>query len=347
MGSSGSKTYKVKGKENIKIHLNKSRSLTPFVTNQGTQGSCYAHSTSKLVIKNIYENCISLKLTKKEESVFSSCLSYLKTDVTNEITQITSEKCGNKGYYKILLFLFNYFTMTDKYDCEGGNLPEALNYLVEKIYNPIIIPKRFNQSFHLPILTHLLEKIQKKMNNVSCEIIEVLRIPHKNDKKANKDFNDITTKIIIFIEMLLDAGLYVNLIFHDAIERSPSYIKKYGRSGHSVNIVDYKDNSDYELDYDPDYDYKNGTFIIKNSWGKLKNKIRYMDMNEVVFLDEKLFKVNSIVCILPILKGMKRYDGNSTNNVTYKEIWEREIDNYGEWLKEYVILLKKSKWIKN
>lgn len=326
MGTTSSKTSKVginkdkyiknpipKSKSKSK---SKSKTLSPLITNQGNQGSCYAHSTSKLIIKNIFENCISLKLSGKEEKEFLNCF-HIKTDNINEIN-INRDKCSVKGYHKILLFLYNYFNMTEKYGCEGGKTIIALNSAVNDLYKKITLPKFFKQTFHNPIIIHLLEQIQKNLTNISYEIIEV---PNQEN-------------MIFFIESLIDTGLYVNLILEEDVlseKYTKSYIERHGIPSHSVTIVGY--NKEH--------------FIIKNSWGKLKDKIRYDELNSF-YLEGTSFTVKSAVCLLPILKGMERYDyvKNGIDNVVYKEIWEQEFEQYKEWLTPYCFALKKSKWIK-
>uniref|UniRef100_A0A6C0EY59 Peptidase C1A papain C-terminal domain-containing protein n=1 Tax=viral metagenome TaxID=1070528 RepID=A0A6C0EY59_9ZZZZ len=332
MGTTGSKTYKVQVNQgtsktnktkNPMTKSSKSLSLSPLITNQGGQGSCYAHSTSKLILKNIFENYISLKLSGKEEKEFLKCF-HIKTDEIN----IDRDKCSIKGYHKILLFLYNYFNTTENYGCDGGDTIESLNSSINDLYKPkISLPKFFKQTFHTPILIHLLEQIKKKIINVSYEIIEIL--------------NKVEiTEFIYFIEKILDTGLYVNLILENDIlsaKYTKSYIEKHGIPSHSVTVVGYKK------------EYDTGHFIIKNSWGNLTNTINYDEMNTFLYLGESSYIVKSAVFLLPILKGMERYDYVNNGNVdyvVYKEIWPQEINEYKIWITEYCRALKKSKFIK-
>jgi hypothetical protein len=294
--------------------------LLHLIATQGNEGSCYAHSTSKLIVKNIFENCISLQLNALEEKEFLGCFHINTETISTDITSLSSKTCGTKGYYKILLFLYNYFTMTEKYGCNGGNTIEALYSSVSDLYNPIKLPHFFKQSVHSSILLQLLEQVKSKLENVSYEIIEIL----------NED------GIIFFIETLIDTGLYVNLILEKDIlseKYTDSYIKKFGKPSHSVTIVDYTKN----------------TFIIQNSWSKSIDTINYEDVPTFFYLEGTSFTVKSAVCILPMFKDTKRYDYVKSQNeppVIDKEIWPQEFDAYKEWIIEYCRALKKSKWIK-
>jgi hypothetical protein len=79
---------------------------TSVCTNQGGEPTCYAHSTSKIILQNIYlfVNPIHVQDTEK----FNSCFDVLKTDIEHDYTHLSVEKCGI-GYFKILLFLYAYF----------------------------------------------------------------------------------------------------------------------------------------------------------------------------------------------------------------------------------------------
>ena len=297
-----------------------SKTMLHLIATQGNEGSCYAHSTSKLIVKNIFENCIPLQLNASEEKEFLGCFHINTETISTDITSLSSKTCGTKGYYKIILFLYNYFTMTEKYGCDGGNTIEALYSSITDLYNPVKLPSFFKQSIHSTLLIQLLEQIKSNLVNIAYEIIEIL----------NED------GIIFFIETLLDTGLYVNLILEEDVlseKYTEAYIKKVGIPSHSVTIVDYTKD----------------TFIIQNSWGKSTDIIQYSDMSSFFYLEGTSFTVKSAVSLLPIFKDTKRYDyvkSPTEPNVIDKEIWPQEFDAYKEWIIEYCRALKKSKWIK-
>jgi hypothetical protein len=79
---------------------------TSVCTNQGGEPTCYAHSTAKIILQNIYLFVNPIHVQDKEK--FQSCFDVLKTDIEHEYTHLSIEKCGI-GYFKILLFLYAYF----------------------------------------------------------------------------------------------------------------------------------------------------------------------------------------------------------------------------------------------
>lgn len=302
------------------VSNSKPKPISHLIATQGKEGSCYAHSASKLILKNIFENCISLQLNATEEKEFMGCFKINTETIATDISSLSIKTCGTKGYYKIILFLYNYFIMTEQYGCDGGSTIEALYSFVVDLYKPTSIPRFFKQSIHEPILIQLLDQIKSNLVNISYEIIEIL----------NED------GIIFFIETLLDTGLYVNLILEEDIlseKYTKSYIKKFGRPSHSITIVDYTKDS----------------FIIQNSWSKSTGTIHYSDISSFFYLEGTSFTVKSAVCLLPIFKDTKRYDyvkSPDEPSVIDKEIWPQEFDAYKEWLIEYSRALKKSKWVK-
>ena len=75
-------------------------------TLQGREDTCYAHSSAKIMLQNIYLFVNPINVQDKEK--FHSCFDVLKTDIEHDYTNLSVEKCGI-GYFKILLFLYLYF----------------------------------------------------------------------------------------------------------------------------------------------------------------------------------------------------------------------------------------------
>jgi len=282
-------------------------------TNQGEEGSCVAHTISRLIVKNIFERLYPLEISLAEEKLYekNNCNIYLNTKATKDskstnagYLDLTPTNCGQKGYYKILLFLYVYYIIRENFDCDGVSYLSS-SYVLNLLFNDnndknnIIMPKIFQQSIHLPILTVLLEKIKSKSKmNIKYEIVDM-----DNDNNA-----------IIIIRKLLDAGLYVG------VSLSP----RYG-DDHTATIVGH---TPYH-------------FVIKNSWNTYKDYIPYKYLNDYFKIGYMSYKINQYYLILPIYKKMERYDyalegKNSHIYVNYIEIEKREMSEYKNWILKYV-----------
>lgn len=273
-------------------------------TNQGEEGSCVAHTISRLIVKNVFERLYPLKISLAEEKLYekNNCNIYLNTDTKAKTNagylDLTPTKCGQKGYYKILLFLYVYYIIRDNFDCDGISYLSS-SYVLNLLFTNSVMPKIFQQSIHLPILSYLLEKIKSKIKfmNIKYEIVDM-----DNDNNS------------IIIRKLLDEGLYVG------VSLSP----RYG-DGHTATIVGH---TPYH-------------FVIKNSWNTYKDYIPYKYLNDYFKIGYMSYKINQYYLILPIYKNMERYDyalegKNAHICVNYIEIEKREMTEYKNWILNYV-----------
>ena len=181
------------------LHLSKSKSFyTPFKSisitksDQGDEGTCMAHTCAHLVVKNVFEPLYSLKMTKKDQRLYEehSCNQYL---ITHQLMDIAlMPECSLHGYYKILLFLYVYFTVYDNFILKDKK--KYLSPMVAFVLQLEYIPKIFDQSFHLPVLLQLLKTMKQQMTkmNVKYDTVEIT------------SYFDET-----IIRKILDGGFYV------------------------------------------------------------------------------------------------------------------------------------------
>jgi len=283
-------------------------------TNQGEEGTCVAHTISRLIVKNIFERLYPLEMSLAEENLYekNNCNIYLNTNINTKdrnagYLDLTPTNCGQKGYYKILLFLYVYYIIRENFDCDGVSYLSS-SYVLNLLFNTNnagtnIMPKIFQQSFHLPILNVLLEKIKTIFKNKMNIKYEIVDMANDNDNNA-----------IIIIRKLLDANLYVG------VSLSP----RYG-DGHTATIVGH---TPYH-------------FVIKNSWNTYKDYIPYKYLNDHFKIGYMSYKINQYYLILPIYEKTERYDyalegKNSHIYVNYIEIEKREMPEYKNWILKYV-----------
>lgn len=181
------------------VDLSKSKSFyTPLKSisitksDQGDEGTCMAHACAHLVVKNVFEPLYSLKMTKKDQRLYEehSCNQYL---ITHQLMDISlMPECSLHGYYKILLFLYVYFTVYDNFILKDKK--KYLSPMVAFVLQLEYIPKIFDQSFHLPILSQLLKTMKQQMTkmNVKYDTVEIT------------SYLDET-----IIRKILDGGFYV------------------------------------------------------------------------------------------------------------------------------------------
>ena len=168
------------------------KSISITKSDQGDEGTCMAHACAHLVVKNVFEPLYPLKMTKKDQRLYEehSCNQYL---ITHQLMDISlMPECSLHGYYKILLFLYVYFTVYDNFILKDKK--KYLSPMVAFVLQLEYIPKIFDQSFHLPILSQLLKTMKQQMTkmNVKYDTVEIT------------SYLDET-----IIRKILDGGFYV------------------------------------------------------------------------------------------------------------------------------------------
>jgi len=293
------------------LHYTPLRSISITKSDQGDEGTCLAHTCAHLVLKNVFEPLISLKLTKREEKIYKqhSCNEYLKTHHLIDIGSI--HDCSLHGYYKILLFLYVYFTAYENFIVKGKKqfLTPIISFVIQLDY----MPKIFNQTFHLPILEHLLKTIKQRMiqSKVKYDTVEI---------KSND--TDIIRKI-------LDGKFYVamNLIEHQRTQRNEQS-KSENNFGHTSTIVDHTPTQ----------------FIVKNTWLESLDYIPYSELKKLSLIySNKRWVVDNYCTVLPIYGNMDLYDGFREDFITDLEIDESELLLYKKWIFNYISNFKKLK----
>ena len=252
-----SKTYKSKKKRSFKsLHLSKSKSFyTPLKSisitksDQGDEGTCMAHACAHLVVKNVFEPLYPLKMTKKDKELYEehSCNQYL---ITHQLMDIAlMPQCSAYGYYKILLFLYVYFTTYENFILKDKKkyLSPMVTFLLQLEY----IPKIFDQSFHLPVLLQLLKTIKQRMNEM----------------KLKYDTVEITTRDETIVRKILDGGFYVamNLTNGTAIGHVSTIV------GHTPNQFIVKNSWKEKIDYIRYKDLYSIALVYSNEKWKLNN----------------------------------------------------------------------------
>ena len=257
MSNQSSKTYKSKKGRSFKsLHLSKSKSFyTPLKSisitksDQGDEGTCMAHACAHLMVKNVFEPLYPLKMTKKDKELYEehSCNQYL---ITHQLMNIAlMSECSVHGYYKILLFLYVYFTTYENFILKDKK--KYLSPMVTFVLQLEYIPKIFDQSFHLPVLLQLLKTIKQRMTEM----------------KLKYDTVEITTGDETIVRKILDGGFYIamNLTNGTTIGHVSTIV------GHTPNQFIVKNSWKEKIDYIRYNDLYSIALVYSNEKWKLDN----------------------------------------------------------------------------
>uniref|UniRef100_A0A6C0ESL7 Uncharacterized protein n=1 Tax=viral metagenome TaxID=1070528 RepID=A0A6C0ESL7_9ZZZZ len=297
------------------------KSISHTQSNQGQEGSCFAHMISRLMVKNLIEQFVDLRLElNTSKYIIGDCNKYLKTDKDVNFSDI--DKCGEKGKDKILFFLYNYFTIAYNHGCDGAS---AIHVLISHSYYFL------NGTLYTNEQTNLVKKIgqpnfdyiHKKVMGVKEQIKKYgIRYNHYVITTANTDYETITNLIGLYnsIKNILDSGLYVGITLQE-VKNPKSKLK-------TMKLTTAKFNIPLEFDYHAVtiVGYNDKGFIIKNSWGKKELIISYKNFIGYNNYGTS-FLLKSIIIFVPIIKEQKPFNKNIIKN--------EDIEDFLEWTKTY------------
>lgn len=301
---------KSRSKSRKSLHLSRDRSksfylsASPFHTNQGSEGSCTAHAISHLIVRNVFGTLFPLKMTKKDEEMYRahSCNEYVKTHKLLDI--LATIDCSVTGYYKILLFLYVYFTVYENFVLKGDT--NFFYRIISFVLNFEYMPKIFDQTAHFPLLSQLLKTIKERMVKY----------------KVKYDTVDINSIDQIVIRKIVDGGFYVIM---DLIEVNPNKRLK-DLTGHAATIIGST----------PSH------FVIKNSWTNEIDHFSYKNISSPNKLrgDNTKWIIQSFFVVLPIFENMTLYKGDRDNFIIEYKIFEKEMSFYKKWIFDYISKFK-------
>ena len=223
------------------------KSISITKSDQGEEGTCLAHACAHLVVKNVFDTLYPLKLSKKDEDIYKqhSCNDYLKTHKLLDIAMIPD--CSIRGYDKILLFLYVYFTAYENFILKGKKnyLTPIIKFVLQLEY----IPKIFDQTFHLPRLHHLLKIIKQKMVGVKYDTVT------------------ISTSDPLIIRKILDRFYVAMNLTHDSKGHTSTIV------GHTPTQFIIKNSWRENLDYVPYKELDSAAFVYSNSKWKIQDYV--------------------------------------------------------------------------
>ena len=214
------------------------RTKSTSISNQGKEGSCAVHATSRIIV-NAIRQIIPEFFYPLENN--DECDEYFHFERMKNIF-IEDTHCSENGFNNLIMYVYIYTTISDFFGTKGAhniNILKGFNEdIIKQIGNKSFISKRlekfpgFNEG-HLERLSHICNTFLHKLF--------VEENTHFNVESYILD-EDIDESLLRFV---LDNGYYITL----------------QGNAHALTIVGY------EMVEDKFY------FIIKNSWGKTTGDI--------------------------------------------------------------------------
>lgn len=156
------------------------RKLSLTYSNQGYEGTCFAHAATLMIFHNMYN--LQLREEDKQAYLENNCNLHLDTTRDIEDYQVLRKQCGDSGSTRIVLFLYIYKVITNKFGCNGGMFETSILYYLNTSFQPI-----FNSEINL-----VLMPIYKSVNKESFDLsyLSMKKLPYDYKDYLSYYFED-------------------------------------------------------------------------------------------------------------------------------------------------------------
>uniref|UniRef100_A0A6C0I0C3 Uncharacterized protein n=1 Tax=viral metagenome TaxID=1070528 RepID=A0A6C0I0C3_9ZZZZ len=256
-----------------------SGACSPTITFQGERSDCLLHTLSKLLIKNVFEKVLDLKLNEDEETEYDKCM-----PLTIPARPRGFEgKCSEKGYIKIMLFyyLFSLIEISNSRNIEQAIALLTMPETIEFVRGPRTNTYRQVNIINIPLFRKVKVEFLEKSRHLKWKHIHI--------SMDDVDFESIKRG---FLEPILGLNLYIEMglveVMPEVLTDDESEEVSPGR--HIVLITGFDEE----------------TVHIKNTWSyPVLLKIPW---REFIKLDDgKGWRITDLHTILPI-KERVNYD---------------------------------------
>lgn len=242
-------------------------SCSPTISLQGDRNDCLLHTLPKLIIKNVFEKILDLKLTEEEDVKYDTCM---PLTIPARSRGFVLDKCSEKGYIKIMLFYYLFSLIEISNSRKINQALSLVSFMPEEIaYAPGPRRNTYRQVNILnePLFRRVKEDFLAKSSHLEWKHVHIT---------MNMDFELIKT---YFLEPILRLKLYIELGLQKVKEddKPPEL--------HIVLITGF----DKE------------TIHIKNTWSY--PVLLKVPWSETIRLDGKEWKITDLHTILPMVKG--------------------------------------------
>jgi hypothetical protein len=211
------------------------RQISENISDQQTEGTCYAHSIARIILNAIRQTIPELFYPM--ESDMCNQIYWLGT--FNTVSEyIRTHNCGEHSSNNILMFAYIYNTLVNKYGCNGGSSEDALEWYSQTYMKTELGSEDSIRSALPNIVPEDLERIKR-----ICSIFSIRFFREQNNtfvfhSQKIKDITDLS-----LFKFVLDNGYYLGI----------------SGKNHIVTAVGFKEHMGHLL------------ILLKNSWGKLNS----------------------------------------------------------------------------
>jgi hypothetical protein len=175
-----------------------SGACSPTITFQGERCDCLLHTLSKLLIKNVFEKVLDLKLNEDEETEYDKCM-----PLTIPASSRGFEgKCSEKGYIKIMLFyyLFSLIEISNSRNIEQAIALLTMPETIEFVRGPRTNTYRQVNIINIPLFRKVKVEFLEKSRHLKWKHIHI--------SMDDVDFESIKRG---FLEPILGLNLYIEM----------------------------------------------------------------------------------------------------------------------------------------
>ncbi len=215
------------------------RTVSTNISNQRHEGTCFAHSVTRVILNAIKQTIPELFYPLEEND---KCDEYY--DVSNMMNVFKEQTtCSENSFNNLIMYIYIYKIITNKFACSGGFSFQVLTWFIDNI----IYQKIGEQEFIMNIF--------KDFEGFNDEYLE--RISAISNHFLSEFYTNQTNEFVVeqhdirkaedIIKSVIDKGYYIII----------------SGSAHAMTIVNYKIRDGKLL------------LVIKNSYGKTENFLRY------------------------------------------------------------------------
>jgi hypothetical protein len=252
------------------------RQNSVFLSNQGSEGTCYAHAVTRMLsryIKKKYSRFFPIENEKCSYYYHTiSCADIWKCfiDVKNNTLDFCTENLDDDGWNKenisALLYVYIYKLLTKKYGCNGATIDEIKNIV-------FFFKDHLRSVLNLTFIKNTLEPPELPSEHIVyfekllTQLLEVL-------SAIKKELTENTFNTFVFYGENLKSTKSTILLSSLSFEENPSLqmpdksemdlLKYIIEKGNYAVLIDFKKLHAKTITH---YDDKNG-FFTKNSYGK-------------------------------------------------------------------------------
>jgi hypothetical protein len=239
------------------------RQMDNMCTDQGQEGTCSFHAVAKIILHDVCEVLVDLRMTEEEKRLYQKCLEDNPIETEKDIGPYTESACSEKGFVKIMLFyyIYNFLKKNGIKSLNHVKITDLINFFPERIAAVSPLDSDMFARYKVQMLSRK-EELGLIWKPITLGFIDGF-LPE--DVSPTRHLTTIMDKVI---KPILQLNLYILM----------------GLEGHGVVLANFVSNN-------------GGQFAIKNSWGETTS---FSDVSLNVTLDGTTLKLLFLTLMLPM-----------------------------------------------